>query len=106
MEKIVSGAPRPSSACRVRIENRTSLPLTAVSLKWMLANQLAPGGVSKWCSCPSREDIEFQFAEPGTPYEDILWAQPRLEFAAGRNYRVVVSGGVDAPSFEVSELEE
>ena len=86
------------------IVNQTELPLTAVCIKWLLANQLAPGATSASSACPTSEDIEFQFAEQGCAYDDILWAGPSLGLRRARSYRIEVQGPAAAPSFRVDEI--
>lgn len=103
MERVAHTVNRTA---RLSIVNHTDLPLTAVCVKWLLANGLSPGGVSSWSNCPIRESIEFQFAEEGTPYEQILWANPTFDFVGGHCYRITVAGNSSAPSFSVEEVSQ
>ena len=84
--------PTPNRPCSVVFVNRTELPLTAVSLKFTVANRLDPGGESSPSNCPSGETIEVQLARDETPYEAIEWTVVDYTFVAGSSYRIVVSG--------------
>lgn len=97
----MQSVPTPHRPCLVTFENRTELPLTAVSHKFMLVHRLESGEVSTPARCPSGESIEFQFAHLETAYDEIEWAVEDLSLREGASYRIVVSGTPDQRQFQI-----
>ncbi len=99
---MIRAAPTPFRPCFVTITNQVDAVITAVCVKWMLANRLATGATSPKSRCPCGERIEFHLEEAGD--ESGLhgeWAYFDGELKSGREYLIVLSGPATCPSFDV-----